>query len=202
MRKVVVSLLLWLLPLGALAGPQLKAPVWHEGQSWKVEAVYPRVTGGWSKPVLWVFEVVGAEDGRYLIEVRCGGELRARLYFERAPLCLRRVELFDRIRGKMVVRGEEFQGAVPAFPRHSPVPYHFPSFSDSGGGTFGDLHQEVTAVVEVPEEVRGLVEGAEGEGMTVVVRRGEKEVFRQLWFPSFPWAVWTEAGGIRAWLRP
>ncbi len=195
---------------------------WTTGLSWSVKAVYRQVDGDWSHPVLWTFTVETDEEGLIKIRVKDQGSSEALLSFDKDPGQLRHILLTDVLRGEEVRRDIEIETLSAVYPLFSVVPFHFPFFSYNANDEeyrlkrlLNDrpvglemLHQSVESatweqlIAELPTEAKEVWETVSfvSNGRLFSVQKKEEMVFRQFWFPDYPWALYTEARDLKAWM--
>ena len=228
MRKnslLIVFLLLLALPLSLHAEPLDFDVQWSAGASWQLIATYRQINGNWSAPVTWNFKVSAAESDRnFLVSVTRDTLPTAQLFFDRSAGQLTRVVWEDMVKGKKLVRKVNFQGPSPAYPLFSIIPFHTPVFAR--GASFSqstyhlrrqindrdlgaeELQQSIYAIN--PKEFLSVLPDAAGKewinvnlpsnGFRVEVKKKGTSVFKQFWFPGFPWALYTETRDQKVWL--
>lgn len=220
-----IILILFLAPfLQPNAGAQTIDPVsrWSMGSSWEVKAVYRQLNGDWSDPILWTFTVV-AED-QETCQVRVTSEEspgQALLEFDKGSGQLRHITLTDTFRGEVMVREIRINTLSPVYASFSAIPFHVPFFlysspeddfrlerllNDRSIGS-ETLHQTVEPVSRnqwaslLPKEARDEWEAFDSEGTLFSIQKGDRLVFKQIWFQDLPWALFTESKDSRTWLR-
>lgn len=195
---------------------------WTVGSSWSVRAIYRQVNGDWSDPILWTFTVESEEEGAFRVRVGDQGSVGALLLFDKDAGQLKQIWLTDVLRGKEVHREVRIETLSPVYPLFSVAPYHFPCFSYSAyedeyrlsrllnGRPVGleTLHQTVDPALweewisEMPTEAKKDWGAAPSvpDGRLFSVQKKDRMIFRQYWFPEFPWAVYTETKDLKAWM--
>lgn len=192
------------------------------GSSWEVRAVYRQVNGDWSGPVLWTFTVIAEEEE--ICQVRVTSEEspgQALLEFDKGSGQLRHVTLTDTLRGEVMVREIRINTLSPVYPSFSAIPFHVPFFLYSSpnddfrlerllnGRSIGSetLSQAVEPVSRIqwtsllPKEAQDEWKAYDSEGMLFSIQKGDRLVFKQIWFQDLPWALYTESKDSRAWLK-
>lgn len=222
---VIIILALLLAPfIQEDAGAQTIEPVsrWTMGSSWEVRAIYRQLNGDWSDPVLWTFTVVTEEEETCQVRVKSEESPgQALLDFEKRSGQLKHITLTDTFRGEVMVREIRINTLSPVYPSFSAIPFHVPFFLYSSpeddfclerllnGRSIGSetLHQAVEPVsrnqwsILLPKEAGDEWEAYDSEGILFAIQKGDRPVFRQIWFQDLPWAIYTESKDIRAWLR-
>ena len=195
---------------------------WTAGLSWSVKAVYRQVKGDWSNPILWTFTVEMEEEGPIKIRVRDQGSSEALLSFDKELGQLRHIGLTDVLRGDEVRRDVEIETLSPVYPLFSAVPFHFPFFPYNAYDEeyrlkrllnhrpvgLETLHQSVESVTweqliaELPTEAKEVWKTVSfvSNGRLFSIQKKEETVFRQFWFPDYPWALYTETKDLKAWM--
>ncbi len=195
---------------------------WTAGSSWSVKAIYRQVNGAWSDPVLWTFTVETEEEGAIHIKVRDQGSTEALLSFDKDLGQLRTIRVTDVLRGEEVSRDITIETLSPVYPLFSVVPFHFPFFPyNTDDEEYGlkrllnnravgieILHQSVEPatwdqlIAELPEEAKDVWKTVYfvSNGRLFSVQKKDEMVFRQFWFPEYPWALYTEAKDLKAWM--
>ena len=218
-------LLLLALPLSLHAEPLDFDVQWPAGASWQLIATYRQINGNWSAPVTWNFKVSAAESNRnFLVSVTRDTFPAAQLFFDRSTGQLTRVVWEDMVKGKKLVRKVNFQGPSPAYPLFSIIPFHTPVFAR--GTSFSQLTyhlkrqvndrdlgaeelQQSIYAINAREFLSVLPDAAGKEwmdvdlppnGFRVEVKKRGTSVFKQFWFPGFPWALYTETRDQKVWL--
>jgi len=198
-------------------------PQWTFGSSWAVKAVYKQLNGDWSNPKTWIFTVDGEDEGSFHIRVRGEGSSQALLSFDKKTGQLQHIMLTDVLRGEELIREVGIQTLSPVYPSLSGIPFHFPCFSDDApsaeyrlkrslnGRPMGIelLWQSVEPVdrnrllSDLSMEAKKDLEtfSFESEGLLFVIEKKGVPIFKQYWFPEFPWAVYTESKDCKAWLK-
>jgi hypothetical protein len=223
-RTILVFFLFLVLFLQTHANGQGISPIsqWTVGSSWSVRAVYRQVSGEWSDPVLWSFTVESEEEGALRVRVKGQGSGEALLGFDKEAGQLKQIWLTDVLRGKEVRREIRIETLSPVYPLFSVAPYHFPCFSYSAyedeyrlsrslnGRPVGleTLYQTVDPapweqwISEMPTEAKKDWEEVSfvSDGRLFSVQKKGENIFRQYWFPDFPWAVYTETKDLKAWM--
>jgi len=216
---MALLLLVWK-GLGA-AEPLGSTPTWSAGTRWTVYAVYRRIDGGWTDPVAWRFEVDNLSDEVIELTVTGNAAHSARLIFQQPTLQLQRAVLSDEVRGKAVVKQVDFDGPAPAYPLVSPIPFHTPLFAASGGSNYQlvrklngrplpseTLEQQVREV-NCDDATAGWPDAAHTawqsltsltDCLRVQVHKQGRLVFEQVWLRDLPWAIYTGAENVQAWL--
>ena len=194
-------------PLGGTAADGAR-PLWTEGDTWTVRAVYPVQGGGWSKPVLWEYRVAGVPgsgSGGYALEVTGldgAPEVKARLTY-RNDFSLAGAEIVRTLRGRSVVTALEYEAGAPVLTGRSPVPFDtpvFPLLAPSSGDyrakrTIGD-----GLSVSVSVRQSAAADPGDEDILEVTCAWGDGERFVQRWKNNRPWPVYGENRNMKYWL--
>ena len=204
--------------------PRVHEPVylWSVGSSWDVRAVYRQLNGDWSDPVLWTFTVVTEEENSLQVRVRSEESPgQALLDFDKGSGQLRQVTLTDTFRGKEMIREIRIDTLSPVYPSFSAIPFHVPFFLYNSpeddfhlerllnGRSIGSetLRQAVEPVSRsqwvslLPKEAKDEWKTYDSDGILFSIQKGDRLVFKQIWFRDLPWALYTESKDCRAWLK-
>ena len=221
-----VRYLLALLLLFVLAFPVRGAaedgvsPVWKEGDTWLVKAVYRLHPDEdkWSGPVLWEYTIVGFDEdgseGHYILEIRNQKghmKLTSRLIYRAEDLSLIRAEITKTRRGQEFVKVLTYHGGTPVVTEQTLTPYDIPVFPLTCPSS---LDFEVTrqvdqlkAVQNIRQEVRqvsgaeGLPDQLPGQDLIEVKCIGKDGlIFEQYWDKNSPWPVYGRNGNMKYWL--
>lgn len=196
---------------------------WTVGSSWSVKTVYKQLNGDWSHPKIWIFTVDGEDEGSFHIRVRGEGSSQALLSFDKKAGQLQHIMLTDVLRGEELIRQVRIQTLSPVYPSLSGIPFHFPYFSDDASSAEYRLKRLLNGrpmgieligqSVEPVDRNRLLSDlsmeakkdletfSFEPEGLLFVIKKKERPIFKQYWFPGFPWAVYMETQDCKAWLK-
>ncbi len=202
----------------------LKNPfsMWEKNSSWVLNATFKNTDGKWSVPLQWSFEFIQEDQDSTRIRAKGlqGGE--ALLDFDKKCGYLKKVVLKDIFRNREVVREMMIEQKSPVYPLFTTAPFYFPVFlcqSERGeynlernlnGRKIGS--EKIEQVVEktnikslsedMPEKAKTDLKmlGISSEGTRISVNKNGTNLFRQYWFPGFPWAVYTETQKSKIWL--
>ena len=191
------------------------------GSSWEVRTIYRQLDGDWTDPILWTFTVVSEEEETCQVRVTSEESPgQALLEFDKGSGQLRHMTLTDTFRGEVMVREIQINTLSPVYPSFSAIPFHVPFFLYSfpeddfrlerllNGRSVGSetLHQAVEPVFRsqwgpmLPKEAQDEWEAYDSEGILFSIRKGDRLVFKQIWFEDLPWALYTESKDSRTWL--
>ena len=146
---------------------------------------------------------------------------QALLEFDKGSGQLRHITLRDTLRGEVIVRDIQINTPSPVFPSFSAIPFHVPFFLYSSpeedfrlerllnGRSIGSetLRQAVEPVSRIqwtsllPKEAQDEWGAYDSEGILFSIQKGDRPVFKQIWFQDLPWALYTESKDSKAWLR-
>ena len=218
---ILVLLLLFVLTFPARgAAEDGVSPVWKEGDTWLVKAVYRSHPDEdkWSEPVFWEYKITGLEgdgsDGHYILEIgdREGRlKLSSRLVYRAADLALLRVEITKTRRGKEFVKILIYSGGTPVVTEQTLTPYDTPVFPLTCPSSldFAVTKQvdQLKAVQTIRQDVRHVSAtndlSDQFPGMDLIeVRCTGKDglIFEQYWNKNLPWPVYGRNENMKYWL--
>ena len=222
-RLILYLLLVMFLQAESRASMIEPFPQWTVGSSWAVKAVYKQLNGDWSKAKTWIFTVDGEDEGSFHIRVRGEDSSQALLSFDKKTGQLQHIMMTDVLRGEELIREVRIETISPVYPSVSAIPFHFPCFSYDASNAEYRLKRSLNGrpiglellgqSVEPVDRNRLLSDlsmeakkdletfSFESEGFLFVIEKKERLIFKQYWFPEFPWAVYTETQDCKAWLK-
>ena len=197
--------------------------MWKKNASWVLNASFKNTDGEWSDPFQWSFEFILEDQDSILIRAKRlglrGGETL--LDFDKQCGYLKKVVLKDIFKKREVVREMTIEQISPVYPLFSNAPFYFPVlFCQSEKGDYNlersmngrkigseaiEQVVEKTNMKSLPEDMpeKGKTDlkmlGISSEGTRISVSKKGTNLFRQYWFPGFPWAVYTETQKSKIW---
>ncbi len=223
-NRYVISLFLFLCMHGILhAEPSDFKLQWQAGTQWQVFTSYRQMDGTWSEPKIWTFSTAKADEKYFEVSIASNSPAKALMIVDKISYQVHRIILTDVLRGKELTRELTFESIAPVYPLFSVIPYHMPVLSPGSYVPVYQLNRKINGksagseklsqkISNVDREVffskipaRAKEEWVSGKlpqkGFEVQITKKSAQVYKQFWFPGFPWAVYTESQNMRSWLK-
>ncbi|MCP4112420.1 MAG: hypothetical protein GY749_43995 [Desulfobacteraceae bacterium] len=197
---------------------------WKLGAEWQLSSVYRQLDGTWSDRKMWTFSVAEEDEKYFKVNITGNNSAKAQMSVDKNTYHISAITLTDLMKGKELTRELSFEGMAPVYPLFSVVPFHMPVLLPGNklqpvcqlkrkinGKSAGSeqLSQELRVAdreaffTEIPSRVKKewIIGNLPKNGFEIQITKKSARVFKQFWFPGFPWAVYTESQNMRSWLE-